>query len=226
MIARAKNLRRWNEEMFKKFGNERLYFHSNPLIRYIENSRVKAILNLLRVTDHVLDLGCGEAYILKQVNGRRVGVDLSSEALSLAKNRLKEWGVEGSLVMSDMHFLPFKRGCFDKVICSEVLEHIASPKRAVSEALRVLKMGGSIIFTVPDERRINQAKKIVKFLRLYHLFLKGVPERMDDQWHLHIFNLSIIKRIITESKELKISNIVKIPFFFPIRIIISCTLEV
>jgi len=220
--------RQWNETMFKRFGNERLYLHPNPLVRYIENTRVKIISKLLRAKeyDRILDVGCGEAYIMKRLKGNLVGIDLSSKALALAANRLKLYGTEGDLVMADARFLPFMSRCFDKVVCSELLEHIPSPGKAISEVSRVIKRGGKVAFTIPNEEKINLAKRIVKFLRLFNLLLKDLPERMDNQWHLHVFSLPLIKRIIADNGDgLKVSKIVKIPFFFSLRLVILCTLR-
>ncbi|HYJ12112.1 MAG TPA: methyltransferase domain-containing protein, partial [Thermomicrobiales bacterium] len=39
---------------------------------------------------------------------------------------------------------------FDHVVCSEVLEHLPDDAAAVREITRVLKPGGSVVFTVPD----------------------------------------------------------------------------
>jgi SAM-dependent methyltransferase len=45
--------------------------------------------------------------------------------------------------------LPFKDGSFDKIICSEVLEHIPEEKSAVEELVRVLSKDGAIGISVP-----------------------------------------------------------------------------
>ncbi len=45
--------------------------------------------------------------------------------------------------------LPFADNCFDKVICSEVLEHIPDYRAALSEIERVLKPGGLLCASVP-----------------------------------------------------------------------------
>ena len=45
--------------------------------------------------------------------------------------------------------LPFADGSFDKVIASEVLEHVVDDDAAFAELLRVLKPGGVLAVTVP-----------------------------------------------------------------------------
>jgi SAM-dependent methyltransferase len=45
--------------------------------------------------------------------------------------------------------LPFRRSAFDKVIASEVLEHVVDDRAALSELARVMKPGGVLACTVP-----------------------------------------------------------------------------
>lgn len=54
---------------------------------------------------------------------------------------------EGVDVVADAHNLPFADGEFEVVLCSEVLEHLHTPERAVSEMYRVLQPGGELILT-------------------------------------------------------------------------------
>ena len=50
-------------------------------------------------------------------------------------------------VVGDAHALPFASGAFEQVLCTEVLEHLAEPQRAVDEMWRVLGPGGRLILT-------------------------------------------------------------------------------
>jgi len=223
-LGNLREFREWNEKMFRRFCNERLYLHPNPIIRYIEDKRVKIILKLLHVTekDFTLDVGCGEAYIMKRVKGNIIGLDLSSSALSLAKTRLR--AVEknnGYILMGDAQNLPFINGSFDKIICSEILEHVPLPQKLISEVSRVMKNEGIAILTIPNEENINRVKVLARKLRLFKMLFKNIPERMDNEWHLHIFNLTSVKKII-KSSNLKISKVVKIPSLIPIRLVLLC----
>ncbi len=55
--------------------------------------------------------------------------------------------------------LPFPDNSFDRVITSEVLEHIWDDERALAEMIRVLRPGGRIAVTVPNywPERVNWA---------------------------------------------------------------------
>ena len=47
--------------------------------------------------------------------------------------------------------LPFADGSFDRIIASEVMEHVPDDGAALSEFIRVLRPGGTIAITVPAE---------------------------------------------------------------------------
>jgi SAM-dependent methyltransferase len=49
----------------------------------------------------------------------------------------------------DINAIEFDDDTFDIVIHSEVLEHVENPVHALSECRRVLKPGGSVVFTIP-----------------------------------------------------------------------------
>lgn len=52
-------------------------------------------------------------------------------------------------VQADAAILPFREGCFDSVVCAELLEHVADPPAVLREVRRVLKDGGILLITVP-----------------------------------------------------------------------------
>lgn len=55
----------------------------------------------------------------------------------------------GLNALSDIKELAFKNAAFDAIFCSQVLEHINLPQKAINEFYRCLKPGGSLILTVP-----------------------------------------------------------------------------
>ena len=58
-------------------------------------------------------------------------------------------GRPATAVQGDALALPFPDGTFDRVIASEVLEHIPDDSAAMRELARVLRPGGSMAVTVP-----------------------------------------------------------------------------
>ena len=107
----------------------------------------------------VLDAGCGEgrhALELRRRGCRAVAIDLSRRDLNRARYLLASLAqgtrppVSAALVArADTQRLPFPDGAFDRVLCSEVLEHVAHPGRAARELARVLRPGGVLAVSVP-----------------------------------------------------------------------------
>lgn len=109
--------------------------------------------------DRLLDLGCGEgrhaitAYMLQDIES--VGVDLSHKDLSTTRERFQTFeepsntGKSLVIAVASGLQLPFADNSFDKVICSEVLEHIPDYRAVLAEIARVLKPGGIFAASVP-----------------------------------------------------------------------------
>ncbi|MCU0274141.1 MAG: class I SAM-dependent methyltransferase [Acidimicrobiales bacterium] len=114
----------------------------------------------LHAGDLLLDLGCGfgrHAY-----EALRRGADVVACDLGLAE--LKEVraitaqmrqadelprGVVAEAVNGDATRLPYADGAFDRIIASEVVEHIPDDAAALAELTRVLRPGGTIAVTIP-----------------------------------------------------------------------------
>jgi len=107
--------------------------------------------------ERLLDLGCGagrHAYEALRLGARVVACDLDvSEVKDTAAllAAVMEEGAPGTgaAINGDALHLPFEDGAFDRIIASEVLEHIPADTTAIGELVRVLRDGGSLAVTVP-----------------------------------------------------------------------------
>jgi ubiquinone/menaquinone biosynthesis C-methylase UbiE len=81
-----------------------------------------------------LDAGCGTSPYAKYFPNR-IGLDIT-----------KRKGADIDVVAS-IYKLPFKDENFDNILCTEVLEHLSTPEKAIQEMKRVLKKGGYLILT-------------------------------------------------------------------------------
>lgn len=90
--------------------------------------------------DTVLDIGAGDKIYQSYVKCKKyVSLDVLGEVD----------------VIGDGSYLPFKKGSFDMIICTQVLEHIRNPFYTVEEFSRVLKEGGIVFITVTTTCYLN-----------------------------------------------------------------------
>ena len=111
--------------------------------------------------ERVLDMGCGagrHAFELYRRGAHVVAFDLDADELAGVEKMFGAMRLAGEVpedataetVRGDALDLPFPDGHFDKIVASEVLEHIPDDMRAMRELLRVLRPGGELAVTVPS----------------------------------------------------------------------------
>lgn len=103
----------------------------------------------------VLDVGCGEGgktlYFLSLGAKSVAGIDAVSDYREKAVALAERLGFSGgySFVTGDATSLPFKDASFDAVTMNDFFEHVGSPEKALSEAMRVLRPGGRLYINFP-----------------------------------------------------------------------------
>jgi SAM-dependent methyltransferase len=102
---------------------------------------------------HVVELGCGTAYLsawLARRGARVVGLDLSAAQLATARRLQHAHGLAFPLVHGDAERAPFPEARFDLAVSEYGASLWADPHRWVPEAARLLRPGGRLVFLVPS----------------------------------------------------------------------------
>src|ERR1700742_4387984 len=108
----------------------------------------------------VIDVGCGagrHAFEAYRRGADVVAFDRAESELRSVDTILRAMAEAGEVpatasakvVVGDALSLPYADETFDCVIASEILEHIPEDDAAIAELIRVLKVGGTLVVSVP-----------------------------------------------------------------------------
>jgi 2-polyprenyl-3-methyl-5-hydroxy-6-metoxy-1,4-benzoquinol methylase len=122
------------------------------VIRWLIKGFMNAVLDLVGPlgAQSILDVGCGEGLLLRQLTevwsaGELKGVDFDLELLYAAQ----QVAPRASYTIGDIYALPLASECFDLVLCTEVLEHLDKPQAALAEIVRASRK--HCLLSVPNE---------------------------------------------------------------------------
>jgi ubiquinone/menaquinone biosynthesis C-methylase UbiE len=128
----------------------------------------------------VLEAGCGiatDGLQFARAGALYTGLDMSPEALALARHRFDLERRGGRFVDGSVTELPFPDESFDMVFSHGVIHHVPDTERAVAEFHRVLRPGGTALAMVYHRDSINYRLNIMVLRRLLisSLLIPGAP---------------------------------------------------
>lgn len=142
-------------------------------------------------TDTVLDVGCGPGVFLKfcaQYANHSIGVDISESCVKAAEKTLQAAGIKSfQVIASDGNPLPLASEIADKIVCTEVFEHVDDPQAAMRELVRVGKPGATYLLSVPGQL----SEQILKELAPASCFEK--PN------HIRIFSTEDFRELVEQA---------------------------
>lgn len=113
-----------------------------------------------------LDIGSGHGDLIRLMRSR---FDIHSSACDYTDKLMEEADVKVEVADLSNQDLPFQSESFDLVTCTEVVEHLEHYRSTLREIHRVLKPGGTAVFSTPN---ILNLKSRIRFLifGFYNLF--------------------------------------------------------
>ena len=131
------------------------------LEKIFHTSRAKAaakILNRVGKSSLAIDVGCGTGLITRSIRAKTVlGLDINRWNLERAKKRLPH----ADFVQCDSDQLPLRENLADLAVCTEILEHLYSPARTLSEIARVMKEDAKLVGSVPSQNPVWRLRNLL-----------------------------------------------------------------
>jgi ubiquinone/menaquinone biosynthesis C-methylase UbiE len=133
------------------------WFVARPVLRRLRDAQDPLVLDVATGTGRL-----PHALLQEHFSGQIIGLDLSRQMLDRARDKLRLYDDQVSLVWQDAGHLPFAGGTFDAVTCLESLEFMPRPLEVLGEMVRVLAPGGLLLVTnrVGREARLLPGRAI------------------------------------------------------------------
>ncbi|NKB87449.1 MAG: methyltransferase domain-containing protein [Acidobacteria bacterium] len=193
----------WNDRLATEHDIDAYYADANPLIRAIERRRLRIIRQMIGSAkgSRVLEVGCGGDVLQLFPEAERVGVDPSGAMLEKAARKLADESVV--LIQGELRTAELPSASFDVVICTEVLEHVVDPAEVIADIREVVKPGGLVVITIPNDGLIEALKKVVRLSGLG--FLPGLRRHAwgGDEFHLHAWNLGQMRTLLDSQFKIR-----------------------
>ena len=172
------------------------YNSKNPAYRYLVKRfliYLETLLESVLDAKSILDVGCGEGYVLNRINKMRrferlEGIDASPEIIKKAGSLYP--GL--NLRVASACDLPYREGEFDLVLMCEVLEHLQDFEKALHEATRVAKK--YVIISVP----VEPLWRVLNIMRGKYILSLGNTPGHVQHWGKNSFRRLLEKHLVIE----------------------------
>lgn len=210
-----------NDDLAAKYPIDDYYAKSPIFVRAIEALRLRAIEAMIGPTDglELAEIGSGGGHVLRMFPRARItAIDVSDAYLSTAKKNLA--GYDARFVKGEVDKLGLAPESFDRIICTEVLEHARDPEAILAEIARLLRPNGVAAITVPNDPLILGLKSFVKHTPLGWALGNRI-QWGGDEYHLHVWRPREFRALL--SRHLRVTEYRAAPSrALPIRACFRC----
>jgi 2-polyprenyl-3-methyl-5-hydroxy-6-metoxy-1,4-benzoquinol methylase len=186
-----------NDEFARAHSIDDYYARSPLPIRLIERRRLRLIRDMVaeQPSDKILEVGAGGGHVLRMFRlAKLTAVDVSEVFLDNARKNLAGYNCE--FVKGEITKLGLPRQSFDKIICTEVLEHTANPEEILAELAALLKSDGRAVITVPNDPLINGLKATIRRMPVGPL--RNRINWGGDHYHIHQWTPSQFRALLSK----------------------------
>ena len=158
-------MERLSQETHREAENRRYFdrwskhYDDGRISRWFQYTQELTIRLLdLKPNSKVLDVGCGTGHAVLRLasivsDGKACGIDVSPGMVEKASSKVPQ-DLKGivEFVQASSEEIPYTKGYFNQVLCTNSFHHYPDPLQALREMRRVLKPGGQIVIfeNAPD----------------------------------------------------------------------------
>jgi 2-polyprenyl-3-methyl-5-hydroxy-6-metoxy-1,4-benzoquinol methylase len=198
------------------------YYARAPLpLRLVERRRLAIIRAFMGDVDglEVAEVGSGGGHVLRMFpRSRLMAIDVSSKYLAIAERNLAGYDVR--FIKGEVDKMALDEASFDRVICTEVLEHVVDPDAVLAAIARLLRPDGVAVITVPNDPLILRLKVIARRRPLRWVTGKRFDWGGDD-FHLHRWTPAEFERVL--AAHLRVTKRKSAPLgLLPLRACFRC----
>ncbi len=139
-----------------------------------------------------IDLGCGTGFLSDALSYENiVGVDISEKMIETYSKKNKNY------IVADIESLPFKDEVFNFVVSNFSL-HWTDFRKSITEVNRVLKNGGTFLFSMPVKNSFEVIRQILGYSTFDFLSYQEVIKKVSEHF--------CIKEVYTKSYFIHFNN--------------------
>lgn len=211
-----------SDALAREHSIDAYYTRSALPIRLIEQRRLAIIEAMLGPCEDLdlLEIGSGGGHVLARFpKARRVALDVSTAYLAIARKNLAAHA-HVRFLHGEADTAGLEPASFDRIVCTEVLEHTLDPDRIVAAIARLLRKDGKACITVPNDPLILQLKRVARRSPA-GLLLGGRVDWGGDRYHLHHWRPADFRALL--ERRLRVVRMQAAPFdALPIRVCALC----
>jgi 2-polyprenyl-3-methyl-5-hydroxy-6-metoxy-1,4-benzoquinol methylase len=177
-----------NDRLAREHPIDDYYDRSSLPIRLIEQRRLAIIRDFVGPSAglEIAEVGAGGGHVLRLFpEARLTAFDVSEVFLATAKKNLA--GLDVRFVKGEIDKLGLEPASFDRVICTEVLEHTENPEAILATIATILRPNGVAVITVPNDPLIMRLKGTLRRTPLGWI-LRNKIDWGGDEFHLHAWS--------------------------------------
>lgn len=191
-------------------------------IRFIEGRRLALVREFMGETDglDVLEVGSGGGHVLRMFpSAHLVALDVSGVYLANAKRNLAGYDVE--FVKGEVDQIDWGAQRFDRVICTEVLEHVVDPDAIVASIARLLQPTGIAVLTIPNDRLIATLRSVMHSIPA----TGALTQKLDwggDEFHVNSWTASEFEVLLSRHLHVHLRRMAPVSWV-PLRMCFKCS---